>query len=60
MIKKIDFKMLTLALGGIGLGLLTMMGITQNYIHFADPINEMGFTFMAFLGGSMFIFGIKK
>lgn len=60
MLKKIDFKFLVIALGALGLGLLTMAGVVQNYIHFADPLNEMGFAFMAMFGGIMFLLGIKK
>tara|TARA_R110000772_G_C13109471_1_gene420599 strand:+ start:191 stop:373 length:183 start_codon:yes stop_codon:yes gene_type:complete len=60
MINKIDFKMLTLALGAISLGLLTMMGVTQNYVHFADPLNEMAVAFLGFFGGIMFMLGVKK
>jgi len=60
MLKKIDFKFLVLALGAISLSLLTIAGIVQNYIHFADPLNEMGFAFMAMFGGIMFLLGIKK
>jgi len=60
MLKKIDFKFLVLALGAISLSLLTIAGIVQNYIHFADPLNEMGFAFMAMFGGVVGLFGIKK
>tara|TARA_S200002703_G_scaffold98308_1_gene84965 strand:+ start:743 stop:925 length:183 start_codon:yes stop_codon:yes gene_type:complete len=60
MLKKIDFKFLVLALGAISLSLLTIAGIVQNYIHFADPLNEMGFAFMAMFGGVVSLFGIKK
>ena len=60
MLKKIDFKFLVIALGALGLGLLTMAGVVQNYIHFADPLNEMGFAFMAMFGGVVSLFGIKK
>ena len=60
MLKKIDFKFLVVALGALGLGLLTIAGIVQNYIHFADPLNEMGFAFMAMFGGVVSLFGIKK
>ena len=60
MLKKIDFKFLVIALGALGLGLLTMAGVVQNYIHFADPLNEMGFAFMAMFGGVVGLFGIKK
>ena len=60
MLKKIDFKVLVVALGALGLGLLTIAGVVQNYIHFADPLNEMGFAFMAMFGGVVSLFGIKK
>lgn len=60
MLKKIDFKFLVVALGALSLGLLTMAGVVQNYIHFADPLNEMAFAFMAMFGGIMFSLGIKK
>jgi hypothetical protein len=60
MLKKIDFKFLVVALGALGLGLLTIAGVVQNYIHFADPLNEMGFAFMAMFGGVVGLFGIKK
>ena len=60
MLKKIDFKFLVVALGALGLGFLTMAGVVQNYIHFADPLNEMAFAFMAMFGGVVSLFGIKK
>jgi hypothetical protein len=43
MLKKIDFKYLVGAVGALSLGLLTMAGVVQNYIHFAGVANEMGF-----------------
>ncbi len=60
MLKKIDFKYLVGAVGALSLGLLTMAGVVQNYIHFEGINNEMGFTFMAILLGVICIFGIKK
>jgi len=60
MLKKIDFKFLVIALGALGVGLRTMAGVVQNYIHFADPLNEMAFAFTAMFGGIMFLLGIKK
>ena len=60
MLKKIDFKYLVGAVGALSLGLLTMAGVVQNYIHFAGINNEMGFAFMAILLGVICIFGIKK
>lgn len=60
MLKKIDFKFLVLALSTLGLGFLTLAGTVQDYIHFADPLNEMAFAFMSMFGGVMFSLGIKK
>ena len=60
MLQKIDFKMLAAALGALGLGYLTIAGTVQKYIHFADPLNEMGFAFMAMFMGVVCLFGIKK
>ena len=60
MLQKIDFKMLVVALGALGLGYLTMAGTVQKYIHFADPLNEMAFAFMAVFMGVICLFGIKK
>lgn len=60
MLQKIDFKMLLGAVGALGLGLLTMAGVVQNYIHFAGVENEMGFAFMSLFMGVVCIFGIKK
>ena len=60
MLQKIDFKMLLGAVGALGLGLLTMAGVVQNYIHFAGVENEMGFAFMSLFMGIICMFGIKK
>ena len=60
MLQKIDFKMLLGAVGALGLGLLTMVGVVQNYIHFAGIENEMGFAFMSLFMGVVLMFGIKK
>ena len=60
MLKKIDFKFLVIALSALSLGLLTMVGFVQSYIHFADPLNEMAFAFMAVFMGIVCLFGIKK
>jgi hypothetical protein len=60
MLKKIDFKVLVVAVGALGLGLLTMAGIVQQYIHFAGVENEMGFAFIAMFMGIVCLFGIKK
>ena len=60
MLKKIDFKYLVGALGALSLSYLTMVGIVQNYIHFAGVDNEMAFAFMAMFMGVICLFGIKK
>ncbi len=60
MLNKIDFKYLVGAVGALSLGLLTMAGVVQNYIHFADPFNEIGFAFTALFLGVILCFGIKK
>tara|TARA_R110000744_G_scaffold272021_2_gene385063 strand:- start:8 stop:190 length:183 start_codon:yes stop_codon:yes gene_type:complete len=60
MIKKIDFKYLVGALGSLSLGLLTMMGVTQQYIPFAGIDNEMGFSLLTFWMGFLLLFCIKK
>ena len=60
MFKKIDLKYLVGAVGALGLGLLTIAGIVQQYVHFVGVANEMGFAFMAIFMGIICIFGIKK
>ena len=60
MFKKIDLKYLVGAVGALGLGLLTMAGIVQQYVHFVGVANEMGFAFMAIFMGIICMFGIKK
>ena len=60
MLKKIDFKFLVGAVGAFAVGLGTMHGVVQNYIHFAGVENEMGFAVLAFMLGILGLFGIKK
>ena len=60
MFKKIDFKMLAMAVGSFAVGLGTMYGVVQNYVHFAGVENEMGFAFFAFILGILGLFGIKN
>ena len=60
MLKKIDFKMLAMAICSFAIGLGTMHGVVQNYIHFAGVENEMGFALLAFMLGILGLFGIKK
>jgi len=60
MFKKIDFKMLAMAVGSFAVGLGTMYGVVQNYVHFAGVENEMGVAFFAFMIGILGLFGIKN
>jgi len=60
MFKKINFKMLAMAVGSFAVGLGTMYGVVQNYVHFAGVENEMGFAFFAFMLGILGLFGIKN
>ena len=60
MIKKIDFKFLAFSLGCISVSILTVAGVIQNYIHFADPLNEIAFASMSLFGGVLFLLGVKK
>ena len=60
MFKKINFKMLAMAVGSFAVGLGTMYGVVQNYVHFAGVEYEMGFAFFAFMLGILGLFGIKN
>ena len=60
MLKKIDFKFLIGAVLALGLGVSTVIGITQEYVHFSGVENEIGFTFLSLFGGVIFSLGIKK
>ena len=60
MIKSINYKAVIGGLGSLGVAYLIAAGVAQQYIHFSDPLNEMG-TFMCaiFLGVGSFMC-IKK
>ena len=58
--KRIDLKMLLGALGSVAIGVGMMTGDVQQYINFADPLNEMVFTAMCFMGMVGFAMCIKK
>ena len=60
MFKKINFKMLAMAVGSFAVGLGTMYGVVQNHVHFTGVENEMGFAFFAFMIGILGLFGIKN
>jgi len=48
------------ALGLWSIGLLTMMGEVQKLIKFQDPLNEMLFSLIFFVGGILSLMNIKK
>jgi hypothetical protein len=50
-------KLLFISIFSFGLALLIIMGIPQEFIHFAGPDNEMGCFFIAFLMGGISLYG---
>ena len=60
MIKQIDFKMLLGALVCVALGIGMIMGVIQNVVAFADPLNEMFATALLFIMTIGFVACIKK
>jgi len=60
MLKQIDIKMLIGAIACIALGIGLISGAIQNYIHFADPMNEMFMCAFAFMGTIGFAANIKR
>ena len=60
MINKIDFRYLVGAVSAISVGVLTMVGTIQQYIHFSGVANEMGFAVMSLMLGVFMLIGIKK
>ena len=58
--KRIDLKMLLGALGSIAIGVGMITGDVQQYIGFADPLNEIIFTAMCFMGGVGMLMNVKK
>ena len=60
MVKKIDFKSLVVVLVSFGLGIGTMSGATQDYIHFSSVDSEMFFAMFTFVMGFSFIPYLKK
>jgi len=60
MIKKIDIKFLIGGVAAMVIGMLTVSGHVQQVIHFADPLNEMFFASMAFIGGLFSVAACKK
>ena len=60
MSKKIDFRYLVAAIGALSLGMLTIVGVIQEYVCFAGIDNEIWFAFMSIAMGGMLMFGVKK
>ena len=60
MIKSIDIKFLVGGVAAMVIGMLTVTGHVQQVIHFADPLNEMFFASMSFIGGLFSISACKK
>lgn len=50
-------KLALISLTSFSIAVLLMMGIPQQYIHFAGPENEMGCCFIAFLMGIVTFWG---
>jgi len=50
-------KLLFISIFSFGLAFLIIMGIPQEFIHFAGPENEMGCFFIAFLMGGISLYG---
>ena len=50
-------KLALISLTSFAIAVLLMMGIPQQYIHFAGPENEMGCCFIAFLMGIVTFWG---
>jgi hypothetical protein len=46
-----NYQAILMAVVGIGIGILTMNGTIQNYIHFAGELNEMGFAVLGLMLG---------
>ena len=60
MLNKIDFKYLVLSILCLSVSFFTFAGVIQEHIHFADPLNEIGFAFISLFGSVLFGLGIKK
>ena len=60
MFKKFDIKFLLGGMIALAIGVLTITRHVQQVIHFADPINELFFCAMAFMGGLVGLAASKK
>jgi hypothetical protein len=50
-------KLALISLTSLAIAVLLMMGIPQQYIHFAGLENEMGCCFIAFMMGGVTLYG---
>ena len=46
-----NYQAILMAIVGIGIGILTMNGTIQKYIHFAGELNEMAFAVLGLMLG---------
>tara|TARA_B100000780_G_C20706452_1_gene280873 strand:- start:53 stop:235 length:183 start_codon:yes stop_codon:yes gene_type:complete len=60
MLKKVDFRFLSISIVSILVGFFTITGAIQSIIPFADPLNEMAFCVLAFTVGLISLMCIKK
>ena len=54
----IDYKFLTVTICSFGIAFGLMQGVIQEYIYFADPLNEMGVCALALGMGTIAAFCI--
>ena len=51
MLKKLDFRFLSISIVSMLVGFFTITGTIQSIIQFSDPLNEMAFCVLAFTMG---------
>lgn len=54
-----NYQAIALVLVGFTLGVQTMNGVLQSYIHFAGVKNEMAFAFTSIMIGALGLFAIN-
>ena len=60
MLKKLDFRFLSISVISMLIGFFTITGTTQSIISFAGPLNEMAFCVFAFTIGLISLTCIKN
>ena len=58
--KNIDLKALMVLVVCVLITVGMVQGVVQTVIPFADPLNEIGFTFMSLLGAIGAVMSLKK